>query len=163
LSKNLHTIKKNTKALLVVSKESGLDIKTERTKYIVMSHGQDAGHHNIKIYNKSFEKVEQLKYLGTTLTSQNSIHKEIKNRLQSLNACCHSSQNLSSSNFLSHNIKIKVYRTIILSVVLYKCKTWSPTLREKHRLRLTENGVLSKILGPEEGGDNGGGNDSIIS
>ena len=62
-------------------------------------------------------------YLGTTLTNQNSIPEEIKSRLRSGNACYHSVQNLLSSRLLSKNLKIKIYRTIILPVVLYGCET----------------------------------------
>ena len=58
-------------------------------------------------------------------------------------------QNLSSSSVLSKNIKIKIYRTIILSVVLYGRETWSFTLRQEHRLRVFENGVLRGIFGPK--------------
>jgi hypothetical protein len=50
---------------------------------------------------------------------------------------------------LSKNTKIKIYRTIILSVVLYGCETWSLTLREEHRLRVLENRVLRRIFGPK--------------
>jgi len=57
-------------------------------------------------------------------------------------------QNLSSSSFLSKNLKIKKYRTIILPVVLYGCETWSLTLREERRLRGFENRVLRRIFGP---------------
>ena len=49
---------------------------------------------------------------------------------------------------LSKNLKIKIYRTIILSVVLYGCETWSLTLREEHCLRVFENRVLRRIFGP---------------
>jgi len=58
-------------------------------------------------------------------------------------------QNLLSSTLLSKNTKIKVYITIILPVVLYGCKTWSLTLREKGRLRVFDNTVLSRISGPK--------------
>ena len=54
-----------------------------------------------------------------------------------------------SSSLLSKNLKIKIYRTIILPVVLYGCETWSLTLREEHRLRVFENRVLRRILGPK--------------
>jgi len=79
----------------------------------------------VRIDNSTFERVEEFKYLGTTLTHQNSIVEEIKSRLRSGNACYHLVQNLLSSRLLSKNIKIKIYRTIILQVVLYGCEAWS--------------------------------------
>jgi len=67
--------------------------------------------------------VKVFEYLGTTLTNQNYIVEEIKSRLRSGNTCYHSAQNLLSSSLLSKNLKIKIYRTIILLVVLYGCET----------------------------------------
>jgi len=58
-------------------------------------------------------------------------------------------ENLMSSSLLSKNLKIKVYRTIILPVILYGCETWSLTLREERRLRVFENMVLRRIFGPK--------------
>ena len=86
--------------------------------------------------------------MGTTLTHQNSILDEIKSRSRSGNACYHSVQNLLSSRLLSKNLKIKIYRTIILLVVLYGCETWSLTLREERKLRVFENLMLRRIFGP---------------
>ena len=89
--------------------------------------------------------MEEFKYLGTTLTNQNSIQEEIKCRLKSGNACYHSVKNLLSFSFLSKNLKIKIYRTIILSVVVCGCETWSLILREECSLRVFENKVLRRI------------------
>jgi len=102
----------------------------------------------MKIDNTSLERVEEFKYLGTTFPNQNSIQEEIKSRLKSGNACYHLVQNLLSTSLLSKNLKIKIYRTIILPVVLYGCETWSLTLREKCRLMVFENRVLGRIFGP---------------
>jgi len=103
----------------------------------------------VEIDNNSIERVEEFKYLGMALTDQNSLQKEIKSRLKLGNACYHSVQNLLSSRLLPKNLKIKIYRTIILPVVLYRCETWSLTLREVRRLRVVENRVLRKIYGPK--------------
>ena len=85
----------------------------------------------MKIDNSSIERMEEFRYLGMTLTDQNSIQEEIKSRLKLGNACYY----LLSSRLLSKNLKIKIYRTIILPV-LYGCETWSLTLREERRLKL---------------------------
>jgi hypothetical protein len=61
-----------------------------------------------------------------------------------------------SSHLLSRNVKIRIYKTIILPVVLYGCETWSLTLREEHRLRVSENRVLRRIFGPKRDEMTGG-------
>jgi hypothetical protein len=151
LGGTIRVVKENAEALVVAAKEIGLEVNADKTKYMVMSRDHNAGRtHSMKIDNSSFERVDKFKYLGTTLTNQNSIQEEIKSRLKSGNACYHSVQNLLSSSLLSKNLKIKIYRTIILPVVLYGCETWSLTLREERRLRVFENRVLRRIFGPEE-------------
>ena len=108
---NLHTIKtktKNAEVLVVASKRNNLDVDADETKYVVMSGDQNAGRsHSINTDNRSFERVEGFKYLGTTLTNENSIQEEIKSRLKSGNACYHSVQNLLSSSLLPKNLKMK--------------------------------------------------------
>ena len=101
-----------------------------------MSGDQNAGwSHSIKT-DISFEKLEEIQYLRTTLTHKNSIQEEIKSRSKSWNACYYSVQNLLFSSLLSKHLKIKIYRIIILPVVLYCCVTWSLTLREERMLRM---------------------------
>ena len=76
------------------------------------SQDQNAGRiQSVRIDNSTYESVEGFKYLGTTLTIQNSIREEIKSRLRSGNACYHSVQNLLSYRLLSKKLKIKIYRT----------------------------------------------------
>jgi transcriptional regulator NrdR family protein len=82
LSENINIIKKNAEALLDASKETGLEVNSEKTKYMFMSYHQTAEQSNyIRVANKSFEKMAKFKYLGATLTDQNCIHKEIRSRL----------------------------------------------------------------------------------
>jgi hypothetical protein len=109
LGDNIDTIKKNTEALTGDSKEVGLEVNAEKTKYMLLSRHQNAGqNHNIKIGDRLFENVAQFKYLGPTVTNQNLIQEEIKRRLNSGNACYRSVQNLWSSRLLSKNVKIRI-------------------------------------------------------
>jgi hypothetical protein len=86
---------------------------------MLVSHDQNAGQdQDIKTGNGSFENVTQFKYLGTTATNKNLIQEEIEKRLNSGNACFHSVQNLSSSRLLSKNVKVRIYKTTIVSLVL---------------------------------------------
>ena len=86
-----NTIKENSEALVVAIKEMGLEANADKTKYMVMSRDQNAiRSHNIKTDNSSFERAEELKYLGTILTNQNSTREEINSRFKSGNACYHS-------------------------------------------------------------------------
>ena len=90
LGRSAHTVKENAEALLVATKEIGLEVNADKTKYMVMSRDRNAGRcHSVKIDNSSIERVEEFKYLGKTLTDQNSIQEEIKSRLKSGSACYH--------------------------------------------------------------------------
>jgi hypothetical protein len=99
------------------------------------------------IFYSLCERVEQFKYLGTTLTNQNYIQEEIK-RMKSGNACYHSVQ-IFSSSLISKKLKIEIYRTIILPLVLYGCETWSLISRVECRLRVFDNRVLRRVFGPK--------------
>jgi len=88
-----------------------------------VSRYQTAGRsHNTKIDNNSFERMKQFKYLGKTLTNQNS--EEINSILKTGNNCYHSLKNLLSPSLIYKNLKSKINRSIILLVVLYRCETW---------------------------------------
>jgi hypothetical protein len=89
VGENIDTTEKH-KALLDGSKEVGLEVNPEETKYMLLSWCQKARQRqSIKLGNRSFESVAKFKYLGTTLTDQNCFHEEIKSRLNSGNACYH--------------------------------------------------------------------------
>ena len=89
----MHTLKENAEALVAATKETGLEVSADKIKYMIMSRDQNAGIHSVRIDNSTFERVEEFKYFGTTLTNQNVIQEEIKSRLRAGNACYYSVQN----------------------------------------------------------------------
>ncbi|KAJ4443710.1 hypothetical protein ANN_05385 [Periplaneta americana] len=148
LGENTQTVRENTEILLEASKAVGLEVNPEKTKYMIMSRdGNIVRNGNIKIEDLSFEEVEKFKYLGATVTNINDTREEIKRRINMGNACYYSVEKLLSSSLLSKNLKVRIYKTVILPVLLYGCETWTLTLREEHRLRVFENKVLRKIFG----------------
>jgi hypothetical protein len=84
------------------------------------------------------------------------IQEEIKRRLNSGNACYHSVQNPLSSHLLSKNVKVRIYKIIILPVVLYLCEIWCLRVTEENKLRVFENRALRRIFGPKRDGVTGG-------
>ncbi|KAJ4429478.1 hypothetical protein ANN_21647 [Periplaneta americana] len=148
LGENTQTIREITEILLEASKAIGLEVNPEKTQYMIMSRDQNIVRNgNITIRDLSFEEVEKFKYLGATVTNINDTREEIKRRINMGNVCYYSVEKLLSSSLLSKNLKVRIYKTVILPVVLYGCETWTLTLREEHRLRVLENKVLRKIFG----------------
>ncbi|KAJ9574461.1 hypothetical protein L9F63_008387, partial [Diploptera punctata] len=143
VSVNTHTLLSNTKKL-------GLEVNINKTKYMV-TRRNSLNNVNVQLMTneENVEEVAEFKYLGTIITNRNEMHKEIKHRLNSGNACYYALQRLLMSQLLSKNVKLKIYKTIILPVILYGCETWTLTLREERRLQVFENKVLRKIFGPK--------------
>jgi hypothetical protein len=110
----------------------------------MLSRHQNVGQNiDIKIANKSFKKCHS----PNIWERSNLIHEEIRRRMNSGNTSYHSVQNLLSSRLLAKNVKIRIYKTIILPVVMYGCENWYLTLREEHNLRVCENRLLRRIFG----------------
>jgi len=93
--------------------------------------------------------VEEFRFLGNTLTNQNPIQEKNHSTLQSVNAFCHSVKNLLSSSLQSKITQIKILITVILSIVLYGCESWSLALKEEHMLSVFQNEGLRRIFGPK--------------
>jgi len=107
LGGNVHTVKENAEALVVATKEIGLEVKVDKTKYMIMSRDQNTERsHCMKTDNSSIERVEEFKYLGTTLTNKSFIQEKIKSRLKLGNAGHYSVQNHFSSSLLSKKLNI---------------------------------------------------------
>ncbi|KAJ4435252.1 hypothetical protein ANN_23830 [Periplaneta americana] len=147
LGENPQTIRENAEILVEACKAIGLEVNPEKAKYMIMFRDQNIVRNGtIKIGDLSFEEVEKFKYLGATVTNINDTREEIKRRINVGNACYYSVDKLLSSSLLSKNLKVRIYKTVILPVVLYGCESWTLTLREEQRLRVFENKVLRKIF-----------------
>jgi hypothetical protein len=114
---------------------------------MLIPHHQNARqNHNINMFNRSFENATAFRYLGMTVADQNLIHDEIKSRLNLGNLRTIQFRTFCLLVCCLKNIKIKMYKTIILPVVLNGCEIWSSKLREEHELKASEKMVLRRIL-----------------
>ena len=83
LGGSILNLRENAEALVAATRVIGLEVSADKTEYMVMSRDLNAGRsHSVRIDNSTFKRVEEFRYLGTTLTNQNSIAEEIKSRLR---------------------------------------------------------------------------------
>jgi hypothetical protein len=107
LGGTVQAVKKNAETFVVTSKETGVEVNVDKTKYVVMFRDQKAGrsHRLIDNMSSNFERLEEFNYFGANLTYQSYIQEEIKSRLKLGNSCYHSAQNLLSSSVLCQKFK----------------------------------------------------------
>ena len=105
-------------------------------------------HQPIAVAGRKFERVKEFKYFGTFVTEDNDIAVELKRRINVENACYYLVGKLLSSRLLSKRATMRIYKGIILPVVLYGCETWPLTQERKNWFRVFENKILRRIFGP---------------
>jgi len=129
----------------------GLGVNWDKTKYMVVSR---TGRENtsVSVGAGSLEWVKSFKYLGATLTEDNSESTEISARILSANRSYFSLAKVLGNRLLSRRNKLRIYKTIIRPVVVYACETWAMTVRDMHRLDRFERKVLRRIFGPRRDG-----------
>ena len=144
---DMRTMWRKADVLSNTCKNIDVALNTGKTKCMEVGHhwGMMAIEH-ITIGSNLCEKVKTYNYLGSLLTNKNSIHEEIKCRLKTGNSCHYLVQTVSSSWLLSKNLKIKIYKTIILPVVLYGLWNMKYKIREE-LLRVLETRIIRWIFG----------------
>ena len=130
--------------------KAGLEINTQKTKYMYTSTSKEEAQTEnvIKVRNHTFEKVNNFKYLGATITENNEILAEIKARITACNKAYYSSHNMLKNKNISRKTKKNIYKTIIRPVVTYGSETWTLTKSAETVLNTWERKVLRKIFGP---------------
>ena len=130
--------------------KAGLEINTQKTKYMYTSTSKEEAQTEnvIKVRNHTFEKVNNFKYLGATITENNEILAEIKERITAGNKAYYSSHNMLKNKNISRKTKKNIYKTIIRPVVTYGSETWTLTKSAETVLNTWERKVLRKIFGP---------------
>jgi hypothetical protein len=125
----------------------GLIVYVHKTKYLKCTNREDQLK-SINIENKEFEQVKSFKYLGSTVSTDNTIEEEIKERIALGNKAFYTNKKMFQSKLISKMAKLKLYSSVIRPVVTYACKTWALKETIINRLMVFERKVLRKIVGP---------------
>lgn len=146
MARNMKTLTENYTKVKNVSTEFGLVINTDKTKYMTNTKGIQMNN-IIEINGDKFEKVNDFKYLGSTITPDDSTSTEIKIRINQANRSYYSIQPILRSSILSRANKIKLYKTMLRPIVMYGSETWKMTTGDKNLLNVWERKILRKIYG----------------
>lgn len=125
----------------------GLKVNVEKTKYMKSS-TQTNRCRSIKIGTSVFEGVEEFTYLGSSVNTENNISLEIKRRVLLANRTLYGLSKILRSKFVRRYTKLKIYRTLIIPVLMYGAETWTLSTADKNMLGIFERKVLRMIFGP---------------
>lgn len=155
IAENKEDLKKLTETLIRETEYVGLKINEAKTKYLCITKRGMNQHENepLKIQNFKFQNTNQFSYLGVIINNTNTEDNEIQQRLNSANKSFHACSKLLQSKLLSHSTKIRIYKTIIRSTLLYNAENWIMSQKIEKKCITFENKILRKIYGPalEEG------------
>lgn len=126
----------------------GLRVNDDKTKYMHFTREEQPLDVTVRIDGHVFRKVEHFKYLGVIISDKNSEEREIVNRINLANKCMYACNKFMTSKILSHQTKIKIYKTVIRPILMYGSETWILNKKEEKKLVVFENKVLRKIFGP---------------
>lgn len=147
LADSENDLKLLTAQLIKATNGTGLQLNTDKTMYFILSR-YPSNNNVLQINNTAFTKTNEFNYLGTIVTSDNSIKIEIESRIQKANKCYYSLLTVFKSKLISRNTKLQVYKSLIIPVLTYGSETWTLTKKEENRLRVFERKILRKIFGP---------------
>lgn len=126
----------------------GLTINEDKTKFMEIPSSTAIYNIPFCINGHAFERVNEFKYLGTIINDQNKLRAEINTRIKSANKCFFALKKQFRSKFISRKTKLRVYKTLILPVLLYGSETWTLNLDIQRSLETFERKILRTIFGP---------------
>jgi hypothetical protein len=132
--------------LQTVAVSTGLVINTSKTKYTRSKEIIGAANIDIKLNRQIFERVNNFKYLGALVTAQNETETDIKDKIAAGNRCFQVFNKMLGTRYLSKNMKIRTYKTIIRPLILYGSETWAVTGKMASTLITWERKILRKNL-----------------
>ncbi|KAI5714830.1 hypothetical protein M8J77_006182 [Diaphorina citri] len=148
IGKSEDEIKEMLTVMINTIKPFGLEVNFEKTKYMIFSREENTNTQTLNIGRHNLERVENFKYLGSTLREDNTIEAEILSRINSGNRARFALKKMLSSKLLTWTSKIRIYKTLIQPVIVYGAETWTLTKKMESKLMVFENAVLRQIFGP---------------
>lgn len=148
LGNTVNEMSNTAKSFIRAGELIGLKVNEGKTKYMHLSKDKIPFLNPIKIDHFTFQAVASFRYLGSTLTYNNDISKEVNERLTNASKSFYSMAHLFSSRLLSTKTKISLYKTLLRPILIYGCESWSTPISIEQRIADFERKILRKIYTP---------------